>query len=60
MRDFADYHKLLKNHMNTELFFKIIDNCSYCEPNNCIVNSPSNRYCYIPSRNSVMNGKEVI
>ena len=60
MRDFEQYHRALRNHLDTELFFKIIDNCTYCDINNCVVNSPANRYCYIPARGSVMTGKEVI
>ena len=46
--------------MKSQLFFKIIDNCTYCDLSNCIVTSPANKYCYIPSSGSVMTGKEVI
>ena len=60
MRDFSQYAKALDNHITTELFFKLEDNCTHCEPNNCIVTVPDNRFCYVPSRGSVMSGKEVI
>lgn len=45
--------------MTSELFFKIIDTCHYCDPSNCIITTPS-KYCYIPSNNNLLSGKEVI
>jgi len=56
VRDLEEYYLKIMDHVNVEVFYKVIDRCLFCEAEDCL---SKGEWCVIP-RDSVMNGREII
>jgi|JI6StandDraft_1071083.scaffolds.fasta_scaffold30606_4 hypothetical protein len=57
IRDLEEYYLKIKEKVNVEVFYKVLDRCLFCDTQNCLTKG---EWCILPHEASAMTGRDII